>query len=161
MIPVIVLAVVVGLPVFLAIFLRVSPVFVFASVVSGSILVRYIGDDAALAIGAFVRNQYSSVAANILVLVLPLFFTFIILKSTLAKSKILSSVAPLLATGMLLFIFIVTLLPSTTQIKFGLDPIVGPVIKAQDLIISVAILIVLANMWLIYRHIDHRKKHRR
>lgn len=159
--PVIVLALAVGLPVFLAIFLRVTPVFVFASIVSGGILVRYLGDDAALVVGAFVRNQYSSVAANILVLVLPLLCTFIILKSTLAKSKILSSVAPLLATGILLFLFMVTLLPSTTQIKFGLDPIVGPVIKAQDLIVAVAILIVLANMWFTYRHKDHRKKHRK
>ena len=162
MIPLIIMAVIIGLSVLLGLIFRVSAVFLFVSVTAGELLVRVVGDDAGLALGAFVKNQNTTIIAQLVLLVLPLVFTILLLKKSLAKSKVLLHIVPFVAVGALLFLFIVPIFPSSLQAQILGDPITNSVVKSQDLIIGASSLLILVTMWTTYRHHEkhHGKRHK-
>lgn len=162
MVPLILIAVIIGLPVLLGLTFRVSAVFLFVSVAAGELLVRVVGDDAGLALGAFVKNQNTSTIANLILLILPVVFTIFLLKKSLAKSKVLLHIVPFVAVGSILFLFIVPILPSSLQVHILGDSITSSVVKSQDLIIGASSLLILITMWSTYRHHEkhHGKKHK-
>lgn len=160
MVPLILMAVIIGLTALLGLIIRISAVFLFVAVVAGELLVRTVGDDAGLALGAFVKNQNTPTIANLLLLILPLVFTILFLKKSLAKSKVLLHIIPFVAVGTLLFLFIVPIVPSSLQAQILGDPITSSVVKSQDLIIAATSILILVTMWTTYRyHEKHHGKH--
>lgn len=152
--------VIIGLPTVLGLLFGVSAVFVFVSVAVGELLVRFLGDDSGLALGAFIKSQNTPTIAQLALLILPAVFTFIFLKKSLAKSKALIHIVPFVGVGATLFLFAVPLTPSSLQAQILSNPVTGAVVKSQDLIISATGLLVLVTMWITYHHhAKHGHKH--
>lgn len=153
-------AVLAGLPVLNAILLRVSAIFLFASIAIGNLLVTYLGDDAILAVNAFSKDKNVPMIVQLTLLLLPVFLTLIVLRKSLAKSKFLLHLLPLIGCGLSLAVLAVPLLPADVQSQlFGFPS--GDIFRnSQDLIVSITAVMILLLMWRGYRHdsAGHGKK---
>lgn len=162
MAPLVLFAVIAGLPVLNAIVLRVSAIFLFISIAVGNFLVLYLGDDAILAVNAFTKDKNVPMVVQLTLLFLPVVLTLITLRKSLAKSKLLLHIVPLIGCGLSLAVLAVPLLPSDLQAQIFALPL-GDIFKnSQDLIISVTAVMVLLLTWRSYRHNDDKhgkKKH--
>lgn len=162
MAPLVLFAVIAGLPVLNAIVLRVSAIFLFVSIAVGNFLVLYLGDDAILAVNAFTKDKNVPMVVQLTLLFLPVVLTLITLRKSLAKSKLLLHIVPLIGCGLSLAVLAVPLLPSGLQAQIFALPL-GDVFKnSQDLIISVTAVMVLLLTWRSYRLSDDKhgkKKH--
>lgn len=159
--PVILFAVLAGLPVFNALIMRVSAIFLFTSIAVGNFLVLYLSDDAALAANAFTKSQYVPMVTQLTLLLLPIILTLFVLRKSLPKSKLLLHIIPLIGCGLSIAVLALPLLPSEVQGQiFGMPS--GDVFKnSQDLIVSITAIMVLMLMWRTHGHHDgkHHKKH--
>ena len=154
MTPLILLAVIAGLPVLLALLLRVNAVFLFMSVAAGNLLVRYVGDDADLALGMVVRDADAPIIAKFVLQLAPVILTILFLRKTLPRSKMLLHVIPCIAVGLSLGVFVLTFLTSSVQAKVYDSPY-GDILKtSQDVIIGAAVVLTLLLAWLTYRNKD-------
>ena len=113
MIPLIVLALVVGMPVLLALVFRVNAIFVFLSICAGYFLQFALSDDVDLAFATVVRGSDSIVVARLVLLVLPLLLTLLLVRKSQGKSLIFQFV-PLIFSGLFLAIIALPLLPAGT-----------------------------------------------
>lgn len=161
----IILAAIAGVPVLLALFLRVSSVFFFVSIAAGSLLVTYVGDDAALAIGMFVRGQNTNQIAQLGLLLLPVVLSLIFLKKTMPKSKLLLHLPVLAAGGVALAALALPYLDSNAQEKIFANQYGNLLRESQDVAVAVAAVSALLLMWLSYKqkedkkHKKHKKHH--
>lgn len=156
----ILLAAIAGVPVLLALLLRVSGVFLFLSVVSGNLLVLYLGDDAGLALGMMTRGKNTNVIAQFILLLLPVILSLFLLKKTLPKSKILLHAPLLAAAGLALASLALPIFDGNTQAKVFATQYGSMLRDYQDVIIGSAAILALLIMWLTYRH-KGDKKHKR
>lgn len=153
------MGVIAALPFLLALAFRVSSVLVLVSMLAGDMLVKFLSDDATLALSAVTKTQYVSVIAQITLLVLPIILTLLILRRSLARSRVVLHILPLAANGLLFFVLLLPLLPSGTQGDILHNPISKQVHSFQDLIVGATILLNLFVMWITYRsHDGHHKK---
>ncbi len=161
MTPIIVLAIVVGTPVLLGLLFRVSSLYMYISVVVGQLLLTFVGDDAALAAGGFVKGQYSQMISSLFLLLMPLVVTFIFLRHTVPKSKLFFHLPAYVAVGGSLYIFLVPLLTAGVVGAILASPLGKAVNTSQDIIIAASGLIILSTMWLTGGHHErgHHGKH--
>lgn len=161
MTPLIILAVAAGLPVLLAIVLRVSAVFLYVSLAAGYLLLQFLGDDAGLAAGAFISGPNVPMITQFVVLFLPVALTFIFMRRTLPTTKLLLHVIPLVAISMAGVVIALPLLKSPVQQQI-FSTQYGNVIKnSQDIAVGIASVLTLLLMWLTYRHKEPKKgKHK-
>lgn len=141
----------------LSLLFRVNALYMFISVISGELLVRYVGDDAGLAIGSIIKGQNGPMIAQLLLLFLPVVLALLLLRHTMAKSKVLLHIVPLVGIVVTLMIFIVPLLASSAQRVLLDNQIVNNIVRAQDLIIAATCVSVLGLMFATGRH--HEAKH--
>ncbi len=159
MTPIILLFVLIGVPILLGIVFRVGAVYLYTSLLVGELLVKYVGDDAAVAVGGFVRGEYSQIVSSLLLLLIPIVVTVIMLRGTMPKSHILVQLPALISTGATLYIFAVPLLTGGV-IGAVLESNIGKTVNSsQDIIIAVSGLIVVCTMWLTGR--SHKRKHKK
>lgn len=160
MTPLVLLAVIIGLPLLVSIVFRVSSVYLYVSVVAGKLLLTYVGDDAAVALGGLIRNQYSQIFSSLFLLLFPLVITGILLKHSITKSKLVLHFAAYLATFATLYIFVLPTLATGTVGAVINSPIGRPINNFQDIIVAGSALIVLVTMWLTSRgHSAGHHKH--
>lgn len=161
MTPIILFAVLAGLPVLNALLMRVSAVFLFASIAVGNFLVLYLSDDVVLAVNAFTKGKNIPMIVQLSLLLAPIILTLYFLRKSMPKSKFLLHVVPIIGCGLSVAVLAVPLLPSEVQGQvFGIPS--GDVFKnSQDLIVSVTAIMVLMLTWQSYRpHEGKRgKKH--
>ena len=154
------MAAVVALPVLLGILFRVSAVYIFVSIAVGELLVRFVGDDAGLVAAGFIKGQNGPTVALVAVILIHLILTIIFMKGSVARSKLLLEIVPLVALGSMLLVFVLALLPSSIQQQiFATKP--GGILKnSQDLIVAGTGIVILVCMWLTSRpHKAHHGKH--
>lgn len=146
---------------FLSLLFRVNALYLFISVMAGELLVRYVGDDAGLVIGSVVKDQNGPMIAQIALLLLPLILTFLLLRHTIPKSKILLHIIPLTSITISLTIFIVPLLAGSVQKSLLDSQVINDIIRAQDLIVVSTCIFVLGLMFMTSRHREakHGKHH--
>jgi hypothetical protein len=158
--PIVLFAVLAGLPIFNAIIFRVSAVFLFTSIAVGNFLVLYLSDDVILALNAFSKDKNIPMIARLTLLLLPVILTLFVLRKSLAKSKFIWHLIPLIGCGLSIAVLAIPILPSEVQGQlFGMPS--GDVFKnSQDLIVSITAIMVLMLMWRGYKHSDgkHGKK---
>ena len=153
----ILLAVIAGLPVLLALFLRVSSVFLFLSVAAGSLLVTYVGDDAGLALTMIIRGQNTTLIAQFGLQLLPVVISLLFLRKTLPKSKVLLHLPAIVATGLALAALLLPYLDSKVQQQIYANYYGNILRESQDVVVAGAALLVLMIMWTTYRHKDDKK----
>lgn len=146
-----------GVPILLALLLRVSAVFLFLSVLVGDVFVKYLSDDVILVFSGFIKSARLPLIVQLTLLCLPLIMTLILMRKSLPSSKILLHVVPLIFTGLTLSVLALPLLTSGMQTAiFSTSP--GRVLRnAQDLIVSGAGLLTLALAWQSYKHKSDKK----
>lgn len=159
--PIVLFAVLAGLPVINAVIFRVSAIFLFTSIAVGNFLVLYLSDDVILALNVFSKDKNIPMIARLTLLLLPVILTLFVLRKSLAKSKLLLHILPIIGCGLSVAVLAVPMLPSEVQGQlFGL-PSADVFKNSQDLIISITAIMVLILMWRGYRHTEgkHGKKH--
>lgn len=161
MIPVVLFAVIAGLPILNALIMRVSAVFLFASIATGNLLVLYLSDDVVLALNAFSKSKNIPMIVQLVLLLLPVVLTLFFLRKTVPRSKLLMHLLPLIGSGLSIAVLTLPIFPSEVQGQIFGHPS-GDVFKnSQDLIVSVTAIFVLLLMWHEYKPHEgkHSKKH--
>lgn len=150
------------LPIVLAVFFRVNGVYLYLSLLIGKILLMFVGDDAAVAVGGFIKGNNSQLISSLMLLLIPVVLTFFILRLSLPKTQLLFQIPALIAFGTTLYIFAVPLFSSGIQGNVMANEIGKNINSSQDLIVSGLAIIVLITMWAINRthHDHHHKKHK-
>lgn len=163
MMPLVLIGVIIGLPILLALFLRINAVLLFFAMVSGVLLQRIIGKSTELALAAVAKDAPVNYIANIGLVVLPVLLTVVFLRKSAKKSQVLLQIVPLLIAGLAFGALLVPLLPDATEAQIYAIDSFGPVFRqSQDLIVAVAVAVNLLLAFHIYRHKEdpkHGKHH--
>jgi hypothetical protein len=164
--PLILLGALAGIPLLVTAGLRIKPLYVFVSLVTGYFLVAFLGDTATLTFSSFVHAAHADTIVQMALLILPLAITALLMRRTLSAAALPFQFILLLADSLMLAAFILPLLTPGTQGAVYATPYGHVVHQAHDIIIAgVAVLHVLV-MWIMRprhhedHHGHHGKKHR-
>lgn len=160
--PLIILALTAGVPTLLALVLRVSAVHFFLSIATGSLFVTHLGDDTSLALDMMMRGQNNVLIASMGLLLVPVLLTILFLRKSATKNTVFLHVVPLVLSGLALGVLLLPFFDSNAQAQI-FQSFYGDKFKdAQDVIIGLAGLSVLALAWLtgkprVGKHAKHHK----
>ncbi len=160
--PLILLAVIAGVPVVLALMFRVSAVFLFLSLMIGDLLVKFVSDDASLVLGSVLKNAKVPMAVELGLLLAPVVLTLLVLRRSMPASKLFLHILPLVLTGLSIAVLTIPLLASSTQAQI-FETSTGSVFKrSQDLIIGITSVTILLLAWQSHKHRPdkHGKHHK-
>ncbi len=160
MLPIVILASLVALPILVAFMFRVHVVFLMLSILIGDLLVRFLSDDVAFAISAFVPSANVPLMSQVLVLTTPILITMFVLRKTVPASKALLHLLPIISSGLLFAVLALPILPSPLQQEiFATAP--GDLLRqSQDVIVGVSCLLVLLVLYQsFYKRPDKSAKH--
>lgn len=155
MTPVITLAAMVLVPVAVLVFLRVNAVLVFLSLCLGSVLLQFVGSDAAdfLSTHADQVPEQAGAANNetiqLVLLLLPAILTAIFMVRTVhGHTKRLLNALPAIGTGLLAALLAVPLLPPDLSAQVTDASLWTQLTEAQDLIVGASAAACLLVLWL-------------
>lgn len=161
MVPIVIFAVIAGLPILNAIILRVSAVYLFVAIAAGNLLVLYLSDDVVLALNAFSKDNNIPMAVQLILLLMPVVLTLFFLRKSVTRGQFLLHILPLIGCGLSVAVLTLPILPSEVQGQIFGHPS-GDVFKnSQDLIVGITAVLVLMLMWKTHGQADgkHHKKH--
>jgi hypothetical protein len=156
--PYVLLVLLAGLPILLALLLRVSAIFLFLSVAVGNLLVLFLSDDTTVAVDAFSKGSQTPMIVRLTLLLLPVVFTLFVLRKSLASSKFLLHFLPIIGTGLTLLVLALPILPSEAQAQIFAVPFGGIFKQSQDLIVAITGVLVLLLAFRGYRHKDDKRR---
>lgn len=157
----IILGIAVGLPLFLGVFFRVNPSFLFFSVMAGELLGRYFGDDAELVIKTLTNREWATHYAEVIVLLLPIILTALFLKNTIEKVKLFYLWIPFLVTGVVLAAFALPTLPHSIIAEVTSTEVGAKLYDSSDFIIGVVVAFQLVSLWLLQKSHGHKRGHKK
>jgi hypothetical protein len=158
----IILGALVIVPVILAFALRVNAILLFFSVMAGGLLVRFMGDDATLVLGAFVRGEAAAMYAQLLLLLLPIVVTLFFGRKSLTSSKILLNIPNIILSGLVIGIIAMPLFSSDLELRLAATEPGNVLRNMQDNIVGLTVFLNLVLMWVTFRHKSegkHKKHH--
>lgn len=159
--PLIILSLLIGLPALGIFVMRSNAAIVFLALCAGSILLKYIGEDAALLLHSFVPHGsvvYDEVL-SITLLLLPAVLTAFFLRKSLSGPKALINLVPALAAGCLVALSVVPLLSEITRNNIMNTHLWTVLTQFQDLIVGLGILTSLFLLWASQKKSkEHKKK---
>ncbi len=155
----IILGLVAGLPLILALILRVSAIYYFLSVAAGLLLVQYIADSTELALNTFVPHSNFSGNVKLALILIPVLLTFFFLRKTVQSSKLLLHLVPIALTSAILGIFIINNLPNRLQTHLLANPIGKIANNSINVLIAATTAITLILAWLTLNHHKVKSKH--
>jgi uncharacterized membrane protein YuzA (DUF378 family) len=158
----ILLGALVVLPIIAAFILRVNAILLFFSIMAGGLLTKFLGDDATLALGAFVRGEAASMYSQLILLLLPVVVTLFFGRKSLTASKILFNIPAIILNGLVIGVLALPLLSNGLEKQLvGTEP--GSMLRnMQDIIVGLAVLLNLLLLWVTFRHKSegkHKKHH--
>lgn len=161
MMPLIILAVLAGLPILLSIIFRVNAIYLFLSLLAGDILVKFLSDDVALALAMISRSTQVPMITQLTLLLLPVVMTIFFLRKSIPASKFVIHLLPLILTGLSIAVLALPLMTSGTQGAIFATPAGNLLRLTQDLIISVTAIMTLLLVWISNRqpHGKHGRHH--
>lgn len=129
--------------------LRINGTLVFLSVCLGDVLAQFVSNDASMALSSFSPKSplFSQNNVKIVLLLLPVVLTALIMIKTVKGSKVFLNTLPSLASGLLVALLLVPLLPHNTAKVVTTLPLWQQAQKLQDLIIGVSALVCLFVLW--------------
>lgn len=150
----------IGLPVLAILLLRTHGAIVFLSLCAGSLLVHYVGNDAALVGSAIsnnasISNQYAQMA----LLLIPVILSAIILRGSMKGGKMIFNIIPAVAVGLVSVLLVVPLLPYGAQ-----NAVTGTrgwdlLSHSQEVVVTASVLASLIVLWFSPYSSHHSKKH--
>ncbi|HUP26072.1 MAG TPA: hypothetical protein VM124_00300 [Candidatus Limnocylindrales bacterium] len=160
--PLILLALITGLPLVLTAALRVKPLYVFVSVVSGYFAAEFLGDPTELMARSFIHTAYVGSISRIVLLLVPLAVTLFLMRKTLSAAALPFQFVLLVADSLLLATFLGPLLsPGVQNTLYSTNT--GHVFKqAHDVLITSISGLHVLIMWVMRpRHHDAHGKHKK
>jgi hypothetical protein len=162
--PFVIVGLLAGVPLVLALVLRVSSRYLFASIAAGGLLVQYLADDAVIVVNTFLKNRDPTMAVRIGLLVLPVLLTMLFLRKTLKTSRLVLELLPLLASVAMLALLVLPHLPTSVQAQVRDMPYGNILHQSEDVVIGAAVILNLGLMWLLGKphsddHGGKSKKH--
>ncbi|MEK7603145.1 MAG: hypothetical protein AAB459_02800 [Patescibacteria group bacterium] len=158
MTPILVIASVVGLPLFLALIFRVNAILLFLSVAIGGLLARHLGEDAAWILANFIKDPNLAAYTNIGLLLLPVLLTLVLLKKTVVGSRLFLQFIPLLLVSAMLGSVVISYLPVTLSDSVYANPIGKIVKQSTDVLIAATAVLMMLMAWFTFREPPHRTK---
>ena len=157
----IILAGIAAATVLLALFLRVNSIVLFTSVAVGDLLMRYMGDNATLVVASAYRGANAGIVAKLGLLLIPVILTLFFSHHSLSKAKTVLHLVPIIATGIVLSLLILTQLPSSFQNSVYTSKYGSQIKENQDLAIAAAGVASLVVAWITNETSKsrHGKKH--
>lgn len=160
MVATIALGLLVGVPLILFTVLRIKPLYLFTSVMTGYVWVQFLGEPAELMLQSLTGLQNADVVARIVLLLLPLCLTLVLMRRSLASGALAFQFFLLVANALLVAVLIMQNLPSETRNDLYATEAGNTLRQANDVVIAgVAGLHVLV-MWIMRpkNHDGHHKK---
>jgi hypothetical protein len=160
MTPLITLGLLAGVPLALALLARVSAVYLFVSILAGSLLAQYLSDDVVVVLELFRKSGNPLIAVRLALVVLPVVLTLIFLRKTLKASRLLLELLPLLLCIGMLVVIVLPLLPLSLGAQVTATPYGKVLDTSHDALIGATILCNLSLMWLTSRqkHNEHGRR---
>lgn len=158
MLPLIVFAAIVVVPVLMALILRVNAVFVFLSICAGYMLQLSLSDSVDLVIATLVHGSNSIVTARLVLLGLPVIITLLMLRRSQGRSLLFQFI-PLIFSGMLLGMLVLPLLPPAFAQSVYASQAGSNIKQSSDLVIALSAISNLALAFMLFKVSGHHKKH--
>lgn len=136
--PLILLAVIAGLPLLLSIVMRVKPLYMFVGIVTGYFWMFFLGESAELTLRSLVRISQPDVVIRLALLLIPVILTLVLMRKTLSSSALPFQILLLIADSALLASFIIPILSAGTQNAIYQTKIGNIFALAHDDIIAIA-----------------------
>lgn len=156
MLPYIIIGILIGLPVALGFFFRVSAPHIFFSVMAGELLARYFGFDATIEVESAFRNGTITHYTELALLTVPVILTAIILRKTISFGKNMLNLVPLAITGIVYAAFALPLLPSDQKAQVASTTFGSELLNTSSEIIGVVVLVQLVALWILNSSSDKK-----
>lgn len=137
--PLILFAIIAGVPFLLVMLLRVHASAFFISIGSGFLLTQFIGDTAGLLTGSLVKSSPDTTL--LLIFVAPILLTLWFMRKSLPSSQLVLQFLPQLGSSLLVFVLLIPLLSSDTQATLSSDTLVSNFVKGSDAIVIAAVVL--------------------
>lgn len=158
MLPYILLAVLLGLPLAVGLFFRVNVSHIFFSVMTGELLGRYFGHAVEDFFGQTFQSDTLTHYAEAIVITLPIVLTAIFLKGSVGRSRSVLNILPLVITGIVYAAFMLPILPSDIQAQVQTVPLGKDLFDTSSVIIGGVVLVQLVTLWLVERSGESGKR---
>lgn len=142
--PLILFALLAGLPLLLVMVLRVHASAFFISVSAGYLLSQFAGDTAGLIGSSFVKNSPDTTV--LVIFLIPMLLTLWFMRKSLPSSQLVLQFLPQLGSSLLVFILVVPLLSVNLQQTIQSDPVASQLLRANDAIVAFAVALQLLLM---------------
>lgn len=163
--PLVLLAIMAAVPLILIFVLRINAAIVFLSLCLGSVLVRFVNDDAHQMLTMFSGNKaLAGYGITLGLLLLPAVLTmFMMIGTVRGKTKVVLNLLPAIAVSALGILLAVPLMSPGLKGAIELSPIWKDLVRAEVLIVGAGAFIALFFLMLQRpkRHHDEDKKHKR
>ena len=156
-----VIGLLIGLPIVLGFFMRVSAPHLFFSVMAGDLLARYFGFDATLEAEKAFRVDTVTHYTELALLTIPVVLTALILRNTISRSKNILNLVPLAITGLVYAAFALPLLPADVKAEVAANPIGQELLNTSSKIIGVVVLFQLVALWVLNHSDVSKSKHKK
>jgi hypothetical protein len=153
--PLLLIALLAGLPFVLGFLLRVHTSALFLSIASGYLLSEFFGETSGLVARSFLKTDQAALTAEILVFFIPILVTLWLMRGSLAPRQLVSHFVPLVGCALLVMVLGLRLLPPTTQFSVY-ESSFGSILQTMpDVIIGFAVAAQLILMWATARPRHH------
>lgn len=161
--PLILLAIIAGLPFALTIVLRIKPLYFFIAVVTGYFWATFLGDTAELTLRSLVHIGHPGEVIRIFLLLIPSVLTLMLLRRSLAAGGVPIQMIMLAADSLLLASFLLPLLTISMQQSIYQTHVGSVFHQAHDVLIAGVAGIHALLMWLLRprAHEAHRGHHKK
>lgn len=158
--PLILMALIAGIPVALILLLRVKAAMVFMALCAGSVLSTFVSDAALDLLQMFDRSYSSTTEAVVQIglLLLPALLTIVFLRFTVAGSAFVFNLLPSILTGVMTLLLVVPLLPPGTSNGVTGTNIWDQIVQYQAVLVGSAVFISVMQLWSGGRSARHKKK---
>jgi hypothetical protein len=148
-----------GLPLLIGLFFRVSVAHLFLALLCGDLLQRYFTYDAQSALSMVVRNQVVLQYVGLAILILPMLLTAIFLRHTLSKGGVILHAIPLIISGVVFAAFAAQLLPGGLKSQLSTNHYGKMLEDSTQIIIGAMVGLQLITLWLFNRAHEKNGKH--
>ena len=151
---------IVAVPALLIVLSGTKAALVFMALCVGSVLSTLVGDTALDMVQLFTRSYSQGTLAGVKIglLMLPALLTILFLSRTLAGSKKITNIFPALLTGLMALFLTVPFLPDTAMEGVYSTDVWNQLAQYQPIIVSVAVLLTLGQLWAGGASLRHRNK---
>lgn len=149
--PLVIMGLLGGLPLLLALFLRVHTSALFLSIASGYLLSSFVGDTAGIISRSFITTSSTAMVTKLLVFFLPIVITMWLMRGSLSPVQMPMHFLPMVGCALLVLVLGLPLLSQTVQnsVYSGYP---GNLLKQMpDAIVAISVALQLVLMWVTAR----------